>query len=171
MSLKLVPDYSFPSITDVSYDFLVNNNITFLLADLDNTIAPYGKSQPAVAVLKWAEDLRNNGITLFIISNNTKSRPADFARVFNINHIKRAKKPSRQGVLRALELSGKKIEETAIVGDQIFTDVYAGNRAGVMSILVSPISLKNPLLAIRYLFELPFRCMCKSKFKKGKFNE
>jgi hypothetical protein len=52
-------------------------------------------------------------------------------------------------------------QETAIVGDQIFTDVWGGNNAGVLTLLVKPIQFGNIFRALRYLGETPFRLMAK----------
>lgn len=47
------------------------------------------------------------------------------------------KKPGTDGMRRAAEkLGGLRPEETAVIGDQIFTDVRGGNRFGALTILV-----------------------------------
>ena len=57
-----------------------------------------------------------------------------------------------------MEQTGVTVQQTALVGDQIFTDVLGGNRAGVTTILVKPIRLAgNPGRYVRYAAELPFR--------------
>ena len=54
--------------------------------------------------------------------------------------------------------------ETAIVGDQIFTDILGGNRAGVTTLLVEPIRLAgNPGRYLRYAAEWPFRMLSKQR--------
>lgn len=164
MKFILAPEYSFNKLTEVTPEFLNKNGITLLLLDLDNTIAPYGQTAPGREVVRWAEACREKGITLFIVSNNRSSeRAGSFARALGIEFVYRAKKPSGRGIARALELTGKSRGETALAGDQIFTDVLAAGRSGITSIMVEPISLKNPLLAIRYFFELPFRKMSRNK--------
>ena len=47
------------------------------------------------------------------------------------------------------EYLGAKPEETALVGDQLFTDIAAGNSAGMTTILVSPID-KREAIHIRF---------------------
>ena len=50
--------------------------------------------------------------------------------------------------------------QTAIVGDQVFTDILGGNRAGISTILVEPIRLAgNPGRYLRYAAEWPFRLL------------
>ena len=59
-----------------------------------------------------------------------------------------------------MEQMGVTPRETAIVGDQVFTDVLGGNRAGVTTILVKPIRLAgNPGRYLRYAIEVPFRLL------------
>ena len=55
-------------------------------------------------------------------------------------------------------------EQTAIVGDQIFTDILGGNRAGVTTLLVQPIRLAgNPGRYLRYWVETPFRLLARRR--------
>ncbi len=82
--------------------------------------------------------------------------------------VKKAKKPSPRGIIEAMRRCGKKPEETALAGDQSYTDVLGANLAGATSILVQPLSLRNPLLAVRYVLELPWRATCKERVKNVK---
>ena len=55
-------------------------------------------------------------------------------------------------------------EQTAIVGDQIFTDILGGRNAGVFTLLVEPIRLAgNPSRYLRYAVEWPFRALTKRR--------
>ena len=60
-------------------------------------------------------------------------------------------------------------EETIFVGDQLFTDVYGANRAGIFSILVNPINPKEEIQIVlkRYL-ERPVLYAYKRKCDKKK---
>ena len=74
--------------------------------------------------------------------------------------IGHAGKPKTPSFVRAMERMGVTREQTAIVGDQVFTDVLGGNRAGVTAILVEPIRLAgNPGRYLRYAVEVPFRLL------------
>ncbi len=166
MSFSLIPDYSFHSICDVSPDFLKLRGIKLLLLDLDNTLAPYGTLEPSREIADWAKSVKDAGIELFMVSNNHgETRVKAFADRFGIGFIMGANKPFASGVRKALEQLGKTEKETALAGDQIFTDVIAANSAGVTSIIVEPIKIINPLLNMRYWLEAPFRAMCPNKNK------
>ena len=69
-------------------------------------------------------------------------------------------KPKTPCFVKAMGRMGVTREQTAIVGDQVFTDVLGGNRAGVSAILVEPIRLAgNPGRYLRYAVEVPFRLL------------
>ena len=160
MRFPLLPKHSFRRYTDISPDFLMARGIKFLMLDLDNTIAKYSEHSPSAAAVLWINDLKNNNLTLHFISNSKRvDRVEVFSAALEIDFIKNARKPSPNALLRAMETSAFTASESAFIGDQIFTDTLAANRADVMSILVRPLSLKNPLLLLRFVAETPFRIL------------
>jgi len=162
MSFSFVPKYSFRNLTDISSEFLVKLGIKFLMIDLDNTIAAYNEYESSDCVLKWFEDIRKNDITPFLISNSTRTdRVEAFSKELGTGFVMKARKPSPDGLFKAMGLSNYEPAVSALIGDQIFTDTLAGNRAGVISILVRPKRFTNPFLALRYYIEAPFRALCK----------
>ena len=164
MSFSLIPQYSFREVTDITTGFLEQLGIKFLMLDLDNTIAAYDEHILSDSIAQWINDLQNNGIILFIISNSTrKTRVESHSNSINTDFIMESYKPSPKSLLQAMEVSGFKPDTSALAGDQILTDTLAANRAGVISIVVRPKRFTNPFLAIRYFIELPFRAMCKNK--------
>ncbi|MEL4105770.1 YqeG family HAD IIIA-type phosphatase [Oscillospiraceae bacterium WX1] len=172
MSFSLVPDFSFKSICDVSPEFLKRHGVTLLLLDLDNTMAPYGTLEPTASIAAWAENVRNSGVDLFIVTNNRKSKRVEsLAAAFGVDYIKGANKPFVTGVNKALARLGRDRSETALAGDQIYTDIIAANAAGITSIIVEPIRLINPVLNLRYWLEAPFRAMCRKKMWQQKTAE
>lgn len=169
MSFTPVADHSFNKLTDITPDFLHENGIVMLMMDLDNTVSPYGIYEPDESVMQWVSAMKSAGIELFIVSNSKSDRPDVFASAMDVPFIKRAWKPFTRGVRAAMAAKGRKPSECALVGDQSYTDVLAANCCGVQSILVEPIDLTNPLLAIRYAAEKPFRRNARSIYtKRGK---
>ena len=140
---------------------LARRGIRLLLADLDNTLVPYGVPLPDEKLKAWRDGLAENGVTLFILSNNRhESRPRTFADALDVPYIGHTGKPRTASFAQAMERMGVGPAQTAIVGDQIFTDVLGGNRAGVATILVRPIRLAgNPGRYLRYAVEVPFRLL------------
>ena len=140
---------------------LARRGFKLLLADLDNTLVPYGVPLPDERLKAWRDDLAAHGITLFVLSNNRReSRPRVFAEGLDVPYIGHAGKPKTPSFMKAMEQMGVTREQTAIVGDQVFTDVLGGNLAGVSAILVEPIRLAgNPGRYLRYAAEVPFRLL------------
>ena len=162
-------DYVCKSIFDLTGEGLRAKGITLLLADLDNTLVPYGVPLPTEEVRAWNRELAAQGVTLFVLSNNRHAdRPRVFCEALDIPFIGHAGKPKTGSFFLAMERMGVTKEQTAIVGDQIFTDILGGRRAGVTTILVEPIRLAgNPGRYLRYAAELPFRLLSGRKKKEG----
>ena len=113
-----------------------------MLADLDNTLVPYGVTEPPEEIVAWKQALEAQGIQLFLLSNSRRpGRAQGFAQRLGIPYQGHSGKPRRAGYLRAMERMGRRPEETVMVGDQIFTDTLGANNAGVVPMLVEPIRL------------------------------
>ncbi len=161
MGFPLKADWVCDDIYQLKGQALVQRGIKLLLADLDNTLVPYGVPLPTEEVRAWNEELNAAGVTLFVLSNNRHAnRPRIFSEGLGIPFIGHAGKPKTPSFYKAMEQMGVTKEQTAIVGDQIFTDILGGSRAGVTTILVKPIRLAgNPGRYLRYAAELPFRAL------------
>lgn len=152
-----VPHYMARSIYDLKPEFFTSRGIRLLLLDLDNTLAPYEDRGPAPELGAWLSSMGDAGIEPFIFSNNRGGRPAGFAEMLGIGFIGKAKKPNPGRLLAVLREKRIPHEAAALVGDQIYTDIFCGRRAGILTVSVRPISIKNPLRALRYAAEFPFR--------------
>ena len=162
MKLPLVPDYLFDSIYDIDIPRLRARGITLLLADLDNTLVTYKEKTPTDEVRAWKDELEKAGVTLFLLSNSRKpGRAQRFAQALGIPYEGHAGKPKSGGFHRAMTRMGAAPEQTAIVGDQIFTDIWGGNNAKVLTILVKPIQFGTAFRVARYGVETPFRTRAK----------
>lgn len=159
MAFSLIPCHLAESIYWLTPQRLRKAGIKLVLADLDNTLTPYEESLPSPALRAWKEELEENGVTLFVVSNSRKSRRCpDFCEALGVPCVRHAGKPSRKGFIQALAETGVSAEETIMVGDQIFTDILGANRAGITSVLVRPMAWgKNPFRRVRYAIETPFR--------------
>ena len=159
MAFSLIATGRVKDIFQLKPEELAQKGVTLLLADLDNTLTPYSSEVPTPEVRRWKEALEANGITLFVVSNSRKAtRVPNYCNALGIPFVRHSGKPGIKGFLRAMEQTGRKKEETLMVGDQIFTDVLGANRAGLRVILVEPIELAgNPGRYLRYAVEAPFR--------------
>ena len=119
--------FTYHDIYELSGEALARRGFKLLLADLDNTLAPYGVPLPDEKLKAWRDDLNAHGVTLFILSNNRhESRPRIFAQALDVPFIGHAGKPKTPSFVKAMEQMGVTKEQTAIVGDQVFTDVLGG---------------------------------------------
>ena len=159
MAFPLVPAHVAGSIFDLTPEALRSAGIRLVLADLDNTMVSYEERLPSPALRRWKEALDAADIRLFVVSNSRKSpRCPDFCAALDIPCVRHAGKPGISGFRRALEETGIPPEAAIMVGDQIFTDIWGANRAGIRAVLVKPIAIgKNPLRVVRYAAETPFR--------------
>ena len=165
-----MPDYMFRSFTEVTPEFLASAEIKTVLADIDNTLAPYEMPDPDERIIAWANSLAAAGITLILVSNNHVDRVVRFARPLHVPAYYDAKKPSTKCYRHALMQYKKDIADAAVLGDQIFTDVFAGKRLGVKAILVPPIKDKKTLFfRFKRLLEKPVLRQFKREQVKKQF--
>ena len=165
MPFSPIPRGVYPSVTQIRPEALAARGIRLVLADLDNTLAPYHVEEPAPEIIQWKDELEARGIRLFLLSNSRKpGRAQRFAEKLGIPYQGHSGKPKKAGYLRAMERMGCTGPETVMVGDQIFTDTLGANNAGVVPLLVEPIRLAgNPGRYLRYAAETPFRLLGKRR--------
>lgn len=160
MAAKLIPDMVYRSIGEIDGGILAARGIRLLLCDLDNTLVPYGVAEPDGRVRAWKDGLEHSGVRLFILSNSRKpDRARRFSESLGVPFIGHAGKPKRASFYRAMERMDASPETTAVVGDQIFTDIWGGKNANVTAILVYPIRFGNIFRALRFAIETPFRLL------------
>ena len=137
----LKPDYYYPDVFALEIDRLWGLGIRGIICDIDNTIVPYGKREVLEGVEEWLLELQSVGFRVCLVSNGKQERVDYFANELELPAIGKAAKPMGRSFRRALkEILQLKANETAIVGDQIFTDVLGGNRVGLKTILVEPLA-------------------------------
>lgn len=139
----LYPKQRVKRVTDISVSDLLNRGIECLLIDLDNTLTEWNNPQLTKDVAGWLQNLKDHGIKVCIVSNNSNGRVESFACNCQLSWVGKAGKPRRKGFLAGMKQMDSKPEQTAVVGDQIFTDIFGGNRAGLYTILVDPISTRE----------------------------
>ena len=165
MNFSPIPAVVLPDIFKVTPRLLRQKGVSLLLVDLDNTLALYSEDLPSERVLNWIAEQKAAGVTLCLISNNrSHQRVKRYAEACGISYVARAGKPNPRAMRTVMAELGKGPEETALMGDQIFTDVLAANRAGALSILVRPLRM-NTLFRLRYIAEQPFRALGREKIR------
>ena len=172
---NFVPDMYQKSIYYINYDKLLADGIKCLLFDLDNTCVPYKIKEPNDKLTELFENLKAMGFKLIIFSNATKKRIAPFKKKLNVDCLARAHKPNKKNFLKVLKLFKFNLSEVAIVGDQLYKDILGGNRVGIMTILVNPMSKDDMILTklvFRNLERIKFRQLYRKKLLiRGKYYE
>lgn len=143
MVKKLYPDYIFKSISDIDADFFKSHGIKNVILDIDNTLVPYTEAKPDKKAEAFFERLKNENIKVCLVSNNSKKRVNKFNEQRGFYSYPRACKPLTGAIRRAIRNMNAKKEETALIGDQVFTDVLGGNFANITTILVEPIESRE----------------------------
>lgn len=146
------------SIYQLDVDRLWRKGLRGLLIDLDNTLVPRDSNSAPDRLKKWFEDIVNKGFKVCIVSNNWSNRVETVAKDLDIPMVARAAKPRRQAFLQGMKCMETEPKETAVVGDQIFTDILGGNLAGLYTVLVKPLT-NQELFQTRLLRRLERRIL------------
>lgn len=136
----LAPCLAVNTLYDIELDELKQRGIRGIVFDLDNTIIPWNSSDLCPEVLAWLNDLVCQDFKLCLVSNNGNRRVRQIAGQCGIPFVARALKPSRTGFRQAAQVMNLSPEAIAVVGDQLFTDVLGGNRLGMFTIWVQPLT-------------------------------
>ena len=159
----LYPKLYLNSVKEITLQMLEQNNIKGLILDVDNTLIDFDKKMPE-GVKEWAENLKQNNIKLYIVSNsNHKEKVENTAKTLDIPYTYFAKKPLKSGLNKAKKNMELPSEQIAVVGDQIFTDVIGANRTKMFSILVKPIDEKDIWIT---MLKRPIENLIKEKYKR-----
>ena len=132
------------SLPLLDVDELVADGVRLVLLDRDNTCVPRDAAEPTAEVMAWLDRAREAGLKLCLVSNNFhSSQVRGSAEHMGVDVVDHAMKPLPFALVRAMRLMGSMPGETVMIGDQVFTDVVAGNLAGVRTVLVRPQSRKD----------------------------
>lgn len=142
--LSWCPDEVVSSVTDIDPTALMQQGIRAVLLDLDNTLVPWQKTDVPEAIRCWVEALKQAGLRLCLVSNTRRRRRLEvLAKELGIAYVPKAFKPRRYGLRQALEQLGTPPEQAVMIGDQMFTDVWGGNRMGMHTILTLPMARRE----------------------------
>lgn len=140
---KFFPDLFVEALKDINIKMLVKRNIKGIILDIDNTIVPSFVLEVDEEILEWIENVKKSGIKVCIVSNAVRRRVEKLSRQLDIPAIHQALKPAKRAFITAVEKMDTTCEQVAVAGDQIFTDIYGGNRLNMYTILVEPITRKD----------------------------
>lgn len=152
MLQRFYPDEYMDSAYQIEFARLYQEGYRGVIFDIDNTLVPHGAPADEQAKALFGQ-LKELGYQCCLLSNNKEPRVKMFNDEVQVQYIFKAGKPKVSGYERAMELMGTHRTNTLFVGDQIFTDVYGANRAGIRTILTRPIHPKEEIQIVlkRYL--------------------
>lgn len=164
---KFYPTYKFKNVENIPYSLIEENKIKLIMLDMDNTIINYDEKKYSKELEEWSRRMRRNGIKLYILSNslfgNLVKKVAD---ELGMKYCYNAGKPFLKGFNKIMQIENIEKDYMLMVGDQIFTDIFGGNRFGIKTILVDPIDKKE---RIHTKFKRPFEKIVLKRYsnKKG----
>ena len=139
----LCPDRTALCLQDIDLAEMKRLGIGGIIFDLDNTLIPWDSAQILPEVMTWLQGLLADGLKVGLVSNNRHRRVREIAGRFAIPYVSRAYKPAKTGFRQVAAAMGLPPEAVAVVGDQLFTDVLGGNRLGMFTVWVKPLSARE----------------------------
>ena len=152
------PDYQAASVYELAPEWFVERGYRGLILDIDNTlVSPHAPADEAA--LAWTRRLKEAGMALAVLSNNSRERAESFAAALDCPFVAKAGKPRPEGFMRAMEMLGTDRQSTLAAGDQLLTDVYGAHRAGLKCLLVDARDPghEQPFVRVKRLLEKPIR--------------
>ena len=148
----LYPGEYLDSTYEIDFEGLSAEGYRGLIFDIDNTLVPHGAPADERAIRLFGR-LKELGYQCCLLSNNQLPRVEMFNKDVHVYYIENAHKPSVKNYKKAMKLMNTDEKNTIFIGDQIFTDIYGANRAGIRTILVKPIHPKEEIQIVlkRYL--------------------
>ncbi|SMB94681.1 hypothetical protein SAMN00017405_0255 [Desulfonispora thiosulfatigenes DSM 11270] len=137
------PDYYAPSLFEIPIDDLKTYGIKGLIIDLDNTLTNWNTIEISKEVTDWLDKVQKKGFKVCVVSNNSFDRINNSLEGLGIPFVANALKPSKKSFVKAMKIIDTNINNTAVIGDQLFTDIFGGKRVGITTVLVLPISNKE----------------------------
>lgn len=169
-----IPDAYVKSIYYIDYEKLKEKGIKCILFDLDNTLAPLSIKKPNKKIKEHFKKIKELGFKIIIFSNSGKSRLKPFKEELEVDCAFSCKKPMRKKFDLIIKEYKYSISEIVIIGDNIVTDILGGNKVGITTILVNPVSNKEKFGArISRVFEkrIMNKLAKKELFFRGKYYE
>ena len=170
---KFKPTMYRKNIFEIDYKKLKELGITCLVFDLDNTLGLISEKECSRKTKKLIKELQEDFLVL-ISSNNTGDRLKPYLEDLGVGGVAWSMKPSTRGLRKIKKDYKLKKKEMVMIGDQMVTDVFAGNRFRIMTILVDPLGEKDlKITGLNRKIEAKIikRYMKRNVFERGKYYE
>ncbi len=164
------PEYTFEKVEDIPYELLNKLGIKLILMDMDNTLID-SKGKFSKELRKWIKNIKAKGIKLYIVSNSISEKTVKaVSKALGVKYFYKASKPSRKGFRKVCDNFPEiNKSEILMIGDQLFTDVWGGNRFNIRTILVRRLNKREIFISrIKRPFE---RLILNHYYKKEENNQ
>jgi uncharacterized protein len=144
------------SVLNLTPEILAQHQIEGLVLDVDDTIVPINSNIAQLELALWIEQM-SKIVPLWLVTNNPdRVRIGAIADSLSLPYVLSAGKPSRRKLRQAVEAMQLEPKQVAMVGDRVFTDVLAGNRLGMFTILIEPIVINDSSMSFNLLRRVEF---------------
>ncbi|MEX1317580.1 MAG: YqeG family HAD IIIA-type phosphatase [Synechococcaceae cyanobacterium] len=127
------------TLAELPLQQLLERRIAALVLDVDRTLLPRRQASVPENCRRWLEEARRQ-LPIHLLSNNpSRQRIGAVAADLGVPFTTSAGKPRRAALRRVLQQLQLPHRQVALIGDRLFTDVIAGNRLGLYTVLVKPI--------------------------------
>ncbi|SEK29837.1 hypothetical protein SAMN04488700_2268 [Carnobacterium iners] len=133
------PTWMIDAIYHLTPEQLKKQHIKAVLTDLDNTLIAWNNPDGTQELIEWIQVMKDAGIPVIVLSNNSAPRVKKVAQILDLEYVSRAIKPTVIGFKKAEAKLNLPKEDILMVGDQIMTDIWGANLAGIRTVLVKPI--------------------------------
>lgn len=162
------PEARYRSAYEIPYETLYAAGIRGVIFDIDNTLVPPNAPADERSRALFVR-LKALGLKTCLVSNNRERRITPMAEILQTGYVARALKPRKYGYMRAMQQMGTSPAATISVGDQIFTDIWGANRAGLHTALVKPmVRDREPQIILKRILEMPFLRFYAAQKRRGK---
>lgn len=145
---KIYPNYIYEKVEDIPYELFRKEDIKLVLMDMDNTLIDY-KKEYSKSLRKWIKEMKSKGLKLYIVSNSMSDKTVKrISKELGLQYFYNARKPSRKAFRKVCaQFPEIKKEQILMIGDQLFTDIWGGNRFKIKTLLVKRINKKEIILS------------------------
>lgn len=162
------PTWTVKAIYGLTPERLHQQGIKAILTDLDNTLIAWNNPDGTPQLHQWLQAMQAAGITVMVVSNNNHDRIKRALNKLALPFVSRALKPLPVGINRAVAQLKLPKSQVVMIGDQLLTDVMAGNFAGVRTVLVQPLVTTDAwnTRINRFLEQFVFKMLGKLDYKE-----
>jgi len=144
------PTYIYNSVWEIEEDFFYRENISLVLLDIDNTLVADNEPYADDKAKAFIKRLLDEGIKVCFVSNNKKTRVDSFNESFGLYSIWRAHKPLPYKINAVIKKMNVDKSRVLFIGDQLLTDIPAGNSSKIRTMLVTPINTAKENLFFKF---------------------